>query len=151
MFSSFPLRRGSLFLGLTLLMILAGFQIPASASAAFAGCGGDPILYLSNGTTLSVATTIETDVSSVKNVIYTIHTPHGVKLNGVAWSGDPGLLAKESLVFHDDAQVNQYLTDVVVQTTHNKVKVTAVSQKGYASQTVKGVNAQHLKATLRTP
>jgi hypothetical protein len=151
MFSNTLLRRSSLLLGLMLLLMLAVVQMPGRASAAFIACGGDPILYLSDGTTLTVATTIGTDVSSVKSVIYTIHTQHGVTLQSVAWIGDPGLLAKESLVFHDDAQVNQYLTDVVVQTTYNKVNVMAVSQKGGLSQSVSGVNAQHLKATLLTP
>ncbi len=151
MFSTNCLRRSSFFLGLTLLIMLAAFQLPGHASAAFVACGGDPILHLSDGTTLVVATTIGTDVSSVKSVIYTVHTPHGVKLQSVDWIGDPGLLAKESLVFHDDAKVNQYLTDVVVQTNYNKVNVSTTSQKGNVSQTVNGVNAQHLKATLRSP
>lgn len=151
MFSTTCLRRSTFFLGLMLLIILVAFQLPGTASAAYVACGGDPILHLSDGSTLSVATIIGTDVSFVKSVIYTVHTPHGVKLQSVDWIGDPALLAKESLVFHDDAQVNQYLTDVVVQTTYNKVNVSSTSQRGSVSRSVNGVNAQHLKATLLTP
>jgi len=129
------------------LLVASATYLP-TADASFDACRDDPILMLSDGSTLTVVVDIGTSVTNVKSVGYAIHTPHGVKLVSVVHTTFSGFTGKEQFSFNDDAKPGEYLTDTVVQTRFNQVSVTATSTLNSRSTSVPGVNAQHLKSTL---
>ena len=132
------------------LLAVAFFAIAyvSPAEARYATCASDPIMVLSNGRMLAVRVKIGTDVENVQAIAYSIHTPAGVKLLKVVYPAFHGFTGKEQFTFSDDAPPNQYLTDTVVQTRVRDVSVSATSKLDNAAQSISGVNAQHLTATL---
>ncbi len=136
---------------LTVLGVCAAFVamgLLAPVEAGFSSCSGDPILVLSDGSVLSVSVRIGTDASQVTTIDYAVHGPRGTKLVAVLNTPMVGFEGKEHFAFTDDAQPNQFLTDTMVQTRSNNVKVTATTTLGIRSKSVAGTNGQHLKITL---
>ncbi|GEM_PF-1755297 len=138
-------------IGLVLAALVLMLFAYGSASAAIDECRGDPVLVLSNGKTMTIAAVIGTSVSDVKEVEYVVHVPRGVKLVRVEWTGDPALVAKEELEFHDDAKPGQYTSDTVVETKTKQVAVTVTTWLGSLSKTITGVSGRHLTVTLHAP
>jgi hypothetical protein len=93
------------------------------AAAYISGCETDPVLVLSNGESLALATNVATDPHSVESIVYVVHAPVGVSLVRVhSW----GRLKKvESIVFVSDLASNVFATDTVVTTETHPVSVTA--------------------------
>ena len=100
-----------------LLLIL--FAINASsASTALAGlraCRADPVILLSNGEIVQTDVAIMTDAANVKQVVYTLHVPAGVKVISVIYT--PSEIGhKEVVQFVDDMPPYQYMNDTVITT-----------------------------------
>ncbi len=111
---------GFLLIGLALSEPFA----PISEAAA-GGCRSDPVVFLSDGTILDVTADIGTDVSNVREIHYVVHGPRGVTLVSAISTPTLGFEGKESFIYYDDAAPNQYITETLVQTTYNRVSVTA--------------------------
>ena len=131
-----------------LLILLSQLLAPTGAEAAVSGCRADPILYLSNGTVMTITVDIDADVSAVKSIIYTVSVPKGVKLVKAVYTPFPGFTGKEKLQVQDDAQAGQYVSDTVVQTVNNNTRVVATTYLFSKVQAVSGYSNQHLVATL---
>jgi hypothetical protein len=71
-------------LSVILVACLALILEPSSAGAAVSGCRGDPIVWLSNGTKLTMIASIAADPSQIKLVTYTVHAPRGLS-DGRRW------------------------------------------------------------------
>lgn len=86
------------FLLSAILMLCFGIIVDApSASAAISGCRGDPIVWLSDGTKLTMIANIAADPSQVTMITYTVHAPRGLSVTQVVYTG--GVLAgKERVV-----------------------------------------------------
>src|SRR4051794_29529093 len=69
----------------------------ASVFAATGGCRADPIVWLSNGTKITVTASSTAAASAVKMLTYTLHVPRGVKVTKVLYTGGV-LKAKERVV-----------------------------------------------------
>ena len=135
--------------GVLLLFLVGSTPTSPVADAAFSSCRADPIVYLSDGTTLIVTVDVDTDVSNITIIGYSIHAPHGVKMLSVEHTPLPGFTGKEQFAFNDDAKPNQFLTDTVVQLhSMNGVRVVATTTRKGVTKSVTGLNARHLKATL---
>src|SRR6266545_3748564 len=110
-------------------LLLAGLAmsepLAPAAEAAAAGCRSDPVVTLSDGTILDVTAKINTDVSNVREIHYVVHGPRGVTLVSAISTPTLGFEGKESFIYYDDAAPNQYITETLVQTTYNRVSVTA--------------------------
>ncbi len=148
MFSNTFSRRRSLFLGLMLLIVLAVFQMPGRASAAYVACAGDPTIYLSDGTSLSIVVNISTGVPGVTSVVYSIHAAPGVQITKVVYTPGP-LAAKERVQLYNDGQPGSYTTDTVATTQPNGIAVSATTTlKSGASGSASGYSPQDLVVTL---
>jgi len=114
---------------ITLVCLLVGFAVSASfapiSEAAVGGCRSDPIVILSDGTTLDVTADIGTDVSNVREIHYVVHGPRGVKLVLAISTPTLGFKGLETFTYYDDAAPNQYVTETLVQTAYNQVSVTS--------------------------
>jgi hypothetical protein len=130
------------------LILLSQLLAPTGAEAAMAGCRADPILYLSNGTVMTITVDIGADVSAVKSIMYTVRVPQGVKLVRAVYTPFPGFTGKEKLQVQDDAQAGQYVSDTVVQTDNKNIVVVATTHLVSKVQAVSGYSNQHLVATL---
>lgn len=94
------------------------------ASAAFTGCGSDPVVSLSNGAQLDLSAYISDDISNVRQVAYVLHAPAGTQLvNIVNTDGAMGL--KEVFQIYTDNQTDTYTADTTVSTAQGRVAVTA--------------------------
>ena len=123
-----------------LLAAVALLMLTTSAQAAAGGCRSDPVLLLSDLTVVDLSASIDTDISNVNSVTYTFHAPRGVKL----------LAAVNTSRYYDDNPSNTYTSDTVVDTTINKVGVTATTLIGLRSKSVSGLSRHDLSVTIST-
>ena len=93
--------------------------------AAAGGCRSDPIVILSDGTILDISADIGTAVSNVREIHYVVHGPGGVKLVSAISTPTLGFSGKETFTYYADAAPNQYITETLVQTTYDQIRVTA--------------------------
>lgn len=114
---------------ITLSFLLFGLTMSASfaprAAASVGGCRSDPIVTLSDGTVLDVSADIDTDVANMREIHYVVHGPRGVKLLLALSTPTLGFEGKETFTYYDDAAPKQYITETLVQTTNDRVSVTA--------------------------
>jgi len=109
------------------------------AQAIIAGCGGDPVVVLSDGTTLDLNATADADASTVQQIAYTLHAPAGTAVVSVT-----SLSVRETLAFRADNTPHTYDTvtrvdastpDAAVTTTTTVVPLRGVSATGSATGT----------------
>ena len=135
--------------GVLLVFLVATTPWSPVANAAFEGCRADPIVYLSDGTTLIVTVDIGTDASNITLIGYSIHVPRGVKMLDVEHTDPPGFAGKAQFSFKDDARPNEYMTDTIVQLKSLKgIPIVATTTRNKLTKVVSGVNGEHLRATL---
>jgi DeoR/GlpR family transcriptional regulator of sugar metabolism len=90
---SLLLRRSHLLRWRTIvvLALLASAIVSANfmqeAAAAIRACRGDPVVWLSNGTTLTMVASIAADASQVELITYTVHAPRGLTVSKVVYTG----------------------------------------------------------------
>lgn len=142
-------KRISVFVSLVLLS-LALNAATAPADARYASCSSDPIVYFSDGSTLTIDVDIGTDVANVKQVSYSIHAPKNVTLLYVVHTPFPGFLGKEKFHFHNDAKPGQYRTEIKVNTTVKDVSIVATSTVGARTWTVSGLSGKTLTTSWST-
>ena len=131
-----------------LLAAVALLMLTTSAQAAAGGCRSDPVLLLSDLTVVDLSASIDTDISNVNSVTYTFHAPRGVKLLAAVNTSIFG--NKEVIRYYDDNPSNTYTSDTVVDTTINKVGVTATTLIGLRSKSVSGLSRHDLSVTIST-
>ncbi|HVA91576.1 MAG TPA: hypothetical protein VNL71_17240 [Chloroflexota bacterium] len=103
---------------------------PAYAAVA---CRSDPIVILSNGIVLELAVGIDTPVTDVRQVEYSLHVPAGVGIVQVI-STDGAVGYKEKFKAKSDSSPGVYTVDARVKTEARNVAITATIAGGYASQ-----------------
>lgn len=128
--------------------LLASPLLTPQAHAIIAGCGGDPIVVLSNGTALDLSTTANTDASTVRQIAYTLHAPTGTWMVSVTALG-----VNETLSFRADntpdaydtvTRVDASMAGAAVTTTTTAVPVVGVPATGSAT----GTTNENLRISL---
>jgi hypothetical protein len=84
-------------IGGLLLGLLLSLQGTEEAAALVRACRGDPIVWLSNGTKVTMIASIAADASQVKMVTYTLHAPRGTSVNKIVYTGG-ALSGKERVI-----------------------------------------------------
>jgi phage gp46-like protein len=114
------------FATITALLTVALLSFVAGPQSAFAAsaCRTDPILVLSNGAEVQLASSIGTEYSNVQSVVYTVHAPRGTFVLLTIYTDNP-LGSKERVQFYADQPSNTYTTDTVVNTVRGNANVTA--------------------------
>ncbi len=134
-------RRALLGAGALTAGLLAGGPPAVNHAHAALGCRSDPIVVLSNGVVLDLSAVVDTDVSDVKEIHYTLHGPKGVWVVR-AISTDGVAQYKEGFEFHDDSHVDDhnpssavpYTVEVKIHTQSGHHTVWSTIAGGYASQ-----------------
>jgi len=107
------------------------------AQAIIAGCGGDPVVVLSDGTTLDLNATADADASTVRQIAYTLHAPTGTSVVSVTSLG-----VRETLAFRADntphtydtvTRVDASVSDAAVTTTTTVIPLRGVPATGSAT------------------
>jgi hypothetical protein len=120
-----PTKHLIMLVGFLLLGLAMSESFTPVSKAAVGGCRSDPIVILSDGTILDVSADIGTDVSNVREIHYVVHGPRNVMLVSAISTPTLGFRGKETFTYYADAAPNQYITETMVQTTYNRVSVTA--------------------------
>jgi hypothetical protein len=107
------LRQWALTLFFALCAGLLPLAISQTADASLYICRGDPIITMSDGTSVTLAVDLTIPASQVASVVYTIHAPTSARLNQITYLPDD-LAGKESVVMLFDSRDNQYHVTVVV-------------------------------------
>lgn len=109
-----------------------------SAHAELGACYTDPVVVLSNGTTLDLSDTINDSPLDVQQVSYTIHAPAGLQVVSVTYTSGP-LGPKETFQFTSSGANGQYQISSDVITGNPSVQVTA-SAEAVGSGSVSGAS-----------
>jgi hypothetical protein len=123
-------RRGlRLTVGVTLAAawFMTGANLGPAAHAELGACYTDPVVVLSNGTTLDLSDSISDSYLDVQQVSYTIHAPAGVQVESVTYTSGP-LGPKETFQFVSSGANGQYQISSTVTTGSASVPVTASAQ-----------------------
>jgi hypothetical protein len=90
-------------------------------------CRSDPVVSLSNGTTLTVWESIGDYSSDVKSISYEVHVPKGVWVRSVTYSGDVSATL-QSLNVYADENTGNYDTYATVVTGTSGMQTDAYAQ-----------------------
>lgn len=94
--------------------------------AAISGCRADPTVTLSNGVSISMWATMQTDISNVESVNYVLHVPTGVTMIGITYDAS-GSLEHVSIVAD---QTGTHYEDVTTTTLYSgNVSMTAYATR----------------------
>jgi hypothetical protein len=150
MMQRFPFRSRVLIVA-TLLATLSVIAVTTEATlASRSGCRTDPVVLLTDGTTIEMEAAIGVPVAEVQSVIYTLHAPEGSRVLSIVYTG--GLLGvREKVVFYDDAPPGVYTSDTFVSTA-GRASVEAytrvITLLGLDAGTASGRDHQHLLVEL---
>ena len=127
-----------------LVLIAMSVIAVQSAHATLRACRADPIVWLSNGESVQMTTTIAADATDVRSITYTLHVPKGLLATRIVYTGG-ALSSKEEVVFVADMPAHQYSTDTIVSMRSKGVNVTAMTgTSGIYRDKVSGVSNEHL-------
>lgn len=133
------------------LGLLAGPLLLPSAHAELTACYDDPVVVLSDGTTLDLGDTIYDWPTDVQQVSYTVHAPAGITAVSIQPSTGP-LGPKETFTFTSAGALHQYAIETAVRTGTAGIgvsaSVTAVQRSGASSASVTGLSNQWLEENI---
>jgi hypothetical protein len=127
------------------------------AHAAIGACRSDPIVLLSDGTTVQLYSDIYDAPSSVTTVSYVLHAPIGTTVLNVSYPSDMATAIPETFQLIADATDATYHATTFVADANGKVKITtyaiATASTGVVSKTFKhpGKANQIIKLDLKLP
>jgi hypothetical protein len=128
---------GSLLFGL--LWSILGAE---SAAAIVVSCRADPIVWLSNGTKVTMTASIAADASQVNLITYTVHAPRGLAAAKVVYTGG-ALQNKERVVTLFD-RASGYQIEMVVNLRSTAASTTLSATVGNTSASIAGSSAKSL-------
>jgi hypothetical protein len=146
-FSCASWRRARRPLPFLVAALAALFAVSAPAYAAASVCRTDPVVILTDGTSIDISASINTSLFNLQHVTYTVHAPAGSRLLAVVHTPNlPG--TTESFQFYDDGPADQIQTDTIVTTSTSNVGVTATTIIGLRLRSVSGMANEHLVVQL---
>jgi hypothetical protein len=135
--------------GLKIALLTGLFALAVAVSPTYAGrsvCRADPIVYLTNGTVITMMTDFDIYADQIKKIEYTVHAPRGSVVDHIVYDvGNLGV--KEKVVFYADQQPGQYEIDQYAR-TYDPANVTAINTIGHITQSMAGHQDQHLTVRI---
>lgn len=136
-----------------LLAIVLAFSVCVAVSAqktavaSLISCRSDPLVILSNGTVLDISADIDTLLTNVEEVHYTLHIPTGLSV--VAALSTPNWpTTVETFTVYADQSAGKYSTTTTVETTTSNTAVTANFLVNLTYRTTSGFNGQALTVSI---
>lgn len=131
--------------------LMAMIALPGHAFAGTTVCRTDPIVTLSNGQTITLWSSIGTDITTVSNVSYVLHIPANLQVTSVTHDQYASL---ESFSWVADQGGNRFEDDTTVTTSSpaGTVPVTAWASlpQGNNTFSASGSNGQTLAITWKS-
>lgn len=122
-----------------------------TAGAEVGVCYTDPVVVLSNGTTIDLNDTINDTYTDVQSIVYTLHAPAGTSVASVTYTSGP-IGPMESLRFYADQTGSQYsaTSDVITGSAGIAVTAaaTALNSTGTDSTSADGWNGQKIRLSV---
>ena len=147
-------RRVGQILGATLLVsfgLLASFPTVPRARAELSACYSDPVVVLSDGTTIDLSDTIYDSETDVQQVSYVLHSPAGTIVASIALTTGP-MGPKESFKYVADQGPDAYTVTTTVTTLTSGISVSASARAVDGTQistaSTTGWNDQRLHLSL---
>jgi hypothetical protein len=137
-----PRQRPARHAALAALSIGAGLVLALAGTGTALGitaCRSDPVVTLSDGTTLTVWESISDTASDVKSISYAVHVPVGVSIKSVVYTGDVAAQL-QSVTLYADENSGDYDTYTTVVTGTPGIQTKAYAQAN--NSTAKVVSAQ---------
>jgi len=94
----------------------------APARAALGVCGGDPIVVLSDGAIVDLDAVVDTALSDIRGIAYTLHAPAGTFVVAIASLGP-----QQTLDVINDTTPRTYTSVTTVTTASGPVSATAIT------------------------
>lgn len=123
---------------------------PMRVQSTWAGvdvCRDDPVIALSDGSTLVVSVTAATAPSNVSGISYTVHVPQGLTVQSISYTGDLSADQQPVQVVADELP-GRYDTYLTVASPVPHVLVSNTSSVNGSSLTVAGLSNQIVHAHL---
>jgi hypothetical protein len=131
-------------------LLMALLSLCVSTETAHAGrniCRADPIVHFSDGTTLTMITDLDVDVSQIRKIDYAVITPPGKVVQRIDYDVG-GLGVKEKVTVTASLTATVYTIDQYAK-TYVPAHVTAINTLNATTRSVSGMNEQHLVVTIR--
>jgi hypothetical protein len=116
------LARGAVGRGLASLALAVGIgtaMLPAvgahAGSLIISTCRADPVVYLSNGKSLTLVANVSTALTNVSKISYTVKIPSNVTVKSIVY--DQGMTTKEYVTASATNSANTYSTTYLVTAT----------------------------------
>jgi hypothetical protein len=135
------------------MVLLSVIFAPVSvASAAMRICRTDPIIWLSDGSKLTLTSSVAANASEIKQALYIVHVPMGVTATKIIYTAD-GLDGREIARVIADGKPGQYVTQALITLYAGApVAVTyTLNVKDGIVKTVSGLSGQSLFITAVKP
>ncbi|NTV36813.1 MAG: hypothetical protein HGA53_07655 [Anaerolineaceae bacterium] len=116
-------KKWILLVGFLMVVALLAAQT-SSVMAALRSCRTDPIVYLSDGTIVTLESTIYTDPANIVRVDYTLHAPVGLYAVKVEFPAKKKLMINETFVLISDQLPGNYASKAFVLVKKGTVSVT---------------------------
>jgi hypothetical protein len=132
------------------LLLLSAAAFIATSGTAEAGqsiCRHDPIVYLTNGTVITMITDFDVTSDKIESIVYTVKAPRGSVVDHIVYDGDP---TGEQVVFRADRADTSYEVEHYA-TTQGHANVNATTIVNTISTQKAGHERDHLKVTIRNP
>jgi hypothetical protein len=145
-----PTTKKALILAFMIGFILSGLAITTSpVSAALRICRTDPILTFSDGSKMTVTSTIDTDESNIASVVYSVHAPAGLGLDKTTYTAG-GLGGREKVGFFADQPAGVFKVDTFVTLLVGSVPVSTTVDYQAFELIAGGTSGSHFVITLNT-
>ena len=107
-----PIRKSLMILALAAIVMVSLLAVqPVQAGLRI--CNTDPIIYLSDGTSVSIDLTINADISEINSIMYVVHIPKKLSVTGIAYI-PVELQAIENVQWVADSGANKFWVAILV-------------------------------------
>lgn len=137
----------ALLLAGSLLLTASAAALPGSAEAQVSICRTDPVVTLSNGDVVTLASSIRDSARDVRRVVYSLHGPVGTSALHVGFANSSANI-RESISYHADLEWYGYVATTRVITGKSSIVSDRIQWNGGFVSVVQGRTGQVL--TLRT-
>lgn len=134
------LSRLALGAALVAATLAAGPWTAHPAGATWSSCGGDPIVWLSNGDKITMQVTINDAATDIQNVTYLVHGPVGTTVSQITYTGG-ALSGLESVQFVADDPSGTYDTTTLVTTGTAGITISGETTVNPQSKPISASNA----------
>jgi hypothetical protein len=133
-----PSHKKFIFALVALLILLAAAFPLGTAQAGLTICRTDPIVFLDDGTRVTLTSTIYTDIENVSGVVYELHIPEGMSVSRIVYTAN-ALGGRETAMVYSDNPAQTYTAFTTVSAVETVPLTTWMDINSVQSYSMDGV------------